>query len=122
MTTDATRRPRSVTPAVVLLVLGTFVAATVAADPRGRPILVPHFAICLWFAIRAGRGRRTARIAVTCLTVLLLVLAAPFALDGPLYGGGTLLLAAALAVPGLVLLYLPAADAYVRARTEEAGT
>ncbi|AQS66784.1 hypothetical protein [Streptomyces pactum] len=122
MTTDATRRPRSVTTAVVLLILGTFIAGMAATGPQGHPTTVLPVALCFWFAVRAGRGRRIARITVTCLTVVVLVLSAPYAFDDPLYGGATLLLGAALAVPGLALLYLPAAERYVRARTEEAGT
>ncbi|MCF2434973.1 hypothetical protein LV779_11235 [Streptomyces thinghirensis] len=31
---------------------------------------------CVWFAVRAGRGRRTARTTAACLTVLILLLAA----------------------------------------------
>jgi 4-amino-4-deoxy-L-arabinose transferase-like glycosyltransferase len=123
MTTDATRRPRSVTLAVVLLILGTFVAASTAADVDEAPQFVALLSVlCLWFAVRAGRGRRIARRTVTCLTALLLLFVSQFAFDDPLYGGATLLFGALLAVPGLVLLYLPAAEAYVRARGEEAGT
>ncbi|NEB11424.1 hypothetical protein G3I32_21705 [Streptomyces coelicoflavus] len=118
MTTDATRRPRSVTLAVVLLMLGALVAATTATGPQGPATLVLLLlAVCFWFAVRAGRGRRTARTAASGLTAALLVVAAPFALDDPLYGGTTLLVAALLAVPGVVLLYRPAAEAYVRARS-----
>ncbi len=73
-------------------------------------------AVCFWFTVRAALGRRRARTAVSCLTAVILVIAAPFALDDPLYGGTTLLLAALLAVPGVVLLYRPPAEAYVRAR------
>ncbi|MFA3876269.1 hypothetical protein ABS735_21700 [Streptomyces sp. MMCC 100] len=120
MTTEAIRRPWSVTLAVVLVMLGTLVAATTAAGPQGAAVLVLLLvAVCFWFAVRAGRGRRTARTAVSCLTAAILVVAAPFALDDPLYGGTTLLFAALLAVPGVVLLYLPAAEAYVRARSGE---
>ncbi|MEU4981532.1 hypothetical protein [Streptomyces sp. NPDC021969] len=116
----ATRRPWTVTLAVVLVMLGTLVAATTATGPQGAATLVLLLlAVCFWFAIRAGRGRRTARTAVSALTAAILVVAAPFALDDPLYGGITLLLAALLAVPGVVLLYLPAAEAYVRARSGE---
>ncbi|AXL91737.1 hypothetical protein C4J65_28165 [Streptomyces sp. CB09001] len=116
----ATRRPWTVTLAVVLVMLGTLVAATTAAGPQGAATLVLLLlAVCFWFAIRAGRGRRTARTAVSGLTAAILVVAAPFALDDPLYGGTTLLLAALLAVPGVVLLYLPAGEAYVRARSGE---
>ncbi|MEU5750749.1 MULTISPECIES: hypothetical protein [unclassified Streptomyces] len=123
MTADATRRPRSVTLAVVLLILGTFVAGSTAVDPDEAPSLAVLLgAACLWFAVRAGRGRRIARTTVTCLTALMLALVTPFALDDELYGGATLLFAALLAVPGVVLLYRPAADAYVRARSGEAGT
>ncbi|KAF2776585.1 hypothetical protein [Streptomyces sp. OM5714] len=118
MTTDATRRPWSVTLAVVLVMLGTLVAATTAAGPQGAATLVLLLvAVCFWFAVRAGRGRRTDRTAVSCLTAAILVVAAPFALDDPLYGGTTLLFAALLAVSGVVLLYRPAAEAYVRARS-----
>ncbi|WP_328563464.1 hypothetical protein [Streptomyces coelicoflavus] len=118
MTTDATRRPWSVTLAVVLVMLGTLVAATTAAGPQGAATLVLLLvAVCFWFAVRAGRGRRTGRTAVSCLTAAILVVAAPFALEDPLYGGTTLLFAALLAVPGVVLLYLPAAEAFVRARS-----
>ncbi|MEU9635717.1 hypothetical protein AB0D80_15300 [Streptomyces tendae] len=114
----ATRRPWTVTLAVVLVMLGTLVAATTAAGPQGAATLVLLLvAVCFWFAVRAGRGRRGARTAVTGLTAAILVVAAPFALDDPLYGGTTLLLAALLAVAGVVLLYLPAAEAYVRARS-----
>ncbi|MFG2320710.1 hypothetical protein [Streptomyces tendae] len=119
MTADtATRRPWTVTLAVVLVMLGTLVAATTAAGPQGAATLVLLLlAVCFWFAVRAGRGRRGARTAVSGLTAAILVVAAPFALDDPLYGGTTLLLAALLAVPGVVLLYRPAAEAYVRARS-----
>ncbi|BET46788.1 MULTISPECIES: hypothetical protein [Streptomyces] len=118
----ATRRPWTVTLAVVLVMLGTLVAATTAAGPQGAATLVLLLvAVCFWFAVRAGRGRRGARTAVTGLTAAVLVVAAPFALDDPLYGGTTLLLAALLAVPGVVLLYLPAAEAYVRARSGDGG-
>ncbi|MEU8728201.1 hypothetical protein [Streptomyces tendae] len=114
----ATRRPWTVTLAVVLVMLGTLVAATTAAGPQGAATLVLLLlAVCFWFAVRAGRGRRGARTAVSGLTAAILVVAAPFALDDPLYGGTTLLLAALLAVPGVVLLYRPAAEAYVRARS-----
>ncbi|MET8665318.1 hypothetical protein [Streptomyces tendae] len=114
----ATRRPWTVTLAVVLVMLGTLVAATTAAGPQGAATLVLLLvAVCFWFAVRAGRGRRGARTAVTGLTAAILVVAAPFALDDPLYGGTTLLLAALLAVAGVVLLYLPTAEAYVRARS-----
>ncbi|MBU6534317.1 hypothetical protein [Streptomyces mayonensis] len=120
MIVEGSRRPRSVTPAVVLVMLGTLVAATTAAGPQQAATLVLLLvAVCFWFAVRAGRGRRGARTAVTCLTAGILVLCAPFALDDPLYGGATLLLAAVLAVPGVVLLYLPDADAYLRARSGE---
>ncbi|WP_217164123.1 hypothetical protein [Streptomyces sp. AC512_CC834] len=120
MIADTTRRPRSVTLAVVLVMLGTLVAATTAAGPQGAATLVLLLvAVCFWFAVRAGRGRRGARTAVTGLTAAILVIAAPFALDDPLYGGSTLLFAALLAVPGVILLHLPAADAYVRARSGE---
>ncbi|MGW8062503.1 hypothetical protein ACVV2G_09550 [Streptomyces ziwulingensis] len=124
MTADTTRRPRSVTLAVVLSVLGTWTAASTAVEPDEAPAFVLLlFAACLWFAVRAGRGRRVARTTVACLTALMLVFVSPFALDDPPYGGATLLLAVLLAVPGVVLLYLPAADAYVRARSgERAGT
>ncbi|MFG3332608.1 hypothetical protein ACWEWD_16160 [Streptomyces tendae] len=118
----ATRRPWTVTLAVVLVMLGTLVAATTAAGPQGAATLVLLLvAVCFWFAVRAGRGRRGARTAVTGLTAAILVVAAPFALDDPLYGGTTLLLAALLAVAGVVLLYLPAAEAYVRARSGDGG-
>ncbi|WP_399943932.1 hypothetical protein ACGH52_30540 [Streptomyces sp. BBFR25] len=118
MTTEATRRPRSVTLAVVLVMLGSLVAATTAAGPQEAAALVLLLlAVCFWFAVRAGLGRRRARTAVSCLTAVILVVAAPFALDDPLYGGTTLLLAALLAVPGVVLLYRPPAEAYVRARS-----
>ncbi|MFF0682822.1 hypothetical protein ACFYVW_30135 [Streptomyces tendae] len=118
----ATRRPWTVTLAVVLVMLGTLVAATTAAGPQGAATLVLLLvAVCFWFAVRAGRGRRGARTAVTGLTVAILVVAAPFALDDPLYGGTTLLLAALLAVAGVILLYLPAAEAYVRARSGDSG-
>ncbi|MFD5055423.1 hypothetical protein [Streptomyces tendae] len=118
----ATRRPWTVTLAVVLVMLGTLVAATTAAGPQGAATLVLLLvAVCFWFAVRAGRGRRGARTAVTGLTAAILVVAAPFALDDPLYGGTTLLLAALLAVAGVVLLYLPAAEAYVRARSGASG-
>ncbi|MCV2464788.1 hypothetical protein OEB94_36585 [Streptomyces sp. ICN988] len=118
MTTEATRRPRSVTLAVVLVMLGTLVAATTASGPQGAATLVLLLlAVCFWFAVRAGRGRRTARTATSGLTAVLFVVATPFALDDPLYGGTTLLLAALLAVPGVFLLYRPAAEAYVRARS-----
>ncbi|OWA11961.1 hypothetical protein B9W62_07920 [Streptomyces sp. CS113] len=114
----ATRRPWTVTLAVVLVMLGTLVAATTATGPQGAATLVLLLlAVCFWFAVRAGRGRRGARTAVSGLTAAILVVAAPFALDDPLYGGTTLLLAALLAVPGVVLLYRPAAEAYVRARS-----
>ncbi|MFL9654966.1 hypothetical protein ACJ7VE_14760 [Streptomyces sp. PB17] len=114
----ATRRPWTVTLAVVLVMLGTLVAATTAAGPQGAATLVLLLlAVCFWFAVRAGRGRRGARTAVSGLTAAILVVAAPFALDDPLYGGTTLLLAALLAVPGVILLYRPAAEAYVRARS-----
>ncbi|WP_399891358.1 hypothetical protein ACGH7X_31265 [Streptomyces sp. BBFR51] len=122
MIADASRRPRSVTLAVVLVMLGTLVAATTAAGPQGAATLVLLLlAACFWCAVRAGRGRRGARTAVSCLTAAILVLGATFAFDDPLYGGSTLLLAALLAVPGVVLLYLPAAEAYVRARSGESG-
>ncbi|MFG3131060.1 hypothetical protein [Streptomyces tendae] len=118
----ATRRPWTVTLAVVLVMLGTLVAATTAAGPQGAATLVLLLvAVCFWCAVRAGRGRRGARTAVTGLTAAILVVAAPFALDDPLYGGTTLLLAALLAVAGVVLLYLPAAEAYVRARSGDGG-
>ncbi|MFG3246557.1 hypothetical protein [Streptomyces sp. NPDC048187] len=122
MTTEATRRPWSVTSAVVLVTLGTLVAATTAAGPgqAAAPVLL-LVAACFWCAVRAGRGRRGARTAVSCLTAAILCVAAPFALDDPLYGGTTLLLAALLAVPGVVLLYLPAAEAYVRDRSGPSG-
>jgi hypothetical protein len=122
MTIDATRRPRSVTPAVVLLILGTFVAATTAASPDEAPqLVILLWAVCSWFAVRAGRGRRVARTTATVLTALTFALASGFAFEDPLYGATTLLLGALLAVPGLVLLYRPAAEAYVRARSEEPG-
>ncbi|MET7326240.1 hypothetical protein [Streptomyces sp. NPDC005549] len=122
MTTEATRRPWSVTLAVVLVMLGTLVAATTAAGPgEAAALVLLLLAVCFWFAVRAGRGRRGARTAVSCLTAVILVVAAPFALDDPLYGGTTLLLAALLAVPGVVLLYLPAAEAYVRVRSGDSG-
>ncbi|MFF9045008.1 hypothetical protein [Streptomyces parvulus] len=117
MAAEATRRPRSVTLAVVLVMLGTFVAATTATGPREAAALVLLLvAACFWFAVRAGRGRRGARTTVTCLTGAVLVLSAVFAFEDELYGGATLLLGAALAVPGVVLLYRPAAEEYVRAR------
>ncbi|MFE9702161.1 hypothetical protein [Streptomyces sp. NPDC005930] len=122
MTTEATRRPWSVTVAVVLVTLGTLVAATTAAGPQEAAALVLLLvAVCFWCAVRAGRGRRGARTAVSCLTAVILAVAAPFALDDPLYGGTTLLLAALLAVLGVVLLYLPAAEAYVRVRSGPSG-
>ncbi|MFJ8806053.1 hypothetical protein [Streptomyces sp. NPDC102490] len=122
MTPEATRRPWSVTLAVVLVMLGTLVAATTAAGPgEAAALVLLLLAVCFWFAVRAGRGRRGARTAVSCLTAVILVVAAPFALDDPLYGGATLLLAALLAVPGVVLLYRPAAEAYVRVRSGERG-
>ncbi|MFJ9673917.1 hypothetical protein ACIRP5_24375 [Streptomyces sp. NPDC101221] len=120
MTTEATRRPRSVTLAVVLVMLGALTAATTATGPQGPATLVLLLlAVCFWFAVRAGRGRRTARTATSGLTAVLFVVATPFAFDDPLYGGTTLFLAALLAVPGVVLLYRPAAEAYVRARSGE---
>lgn len=118
----ATRRPWTVTLAVVLVMLGTLVAATTATGPQGAATLVLLLlAVCFWFAVRAGRGRRGARTAVSGLTAAILVVAAPFALDDPLYGGTTLLVAALLAVPGVVLLYRPAAEAFVRARSGDSG-
>ncbi|CAL9632849.1 MULTISPECIES: hypothetical protein [unclassified Streptomyces] len=120
MTTEATRRPRSVTLAVVLVMLGNLVAATTATGPQQAAVLVLLLlAASFWCAVRAGRGRRGARTAVSALTAVILVVAAPFALDDALYGGTTLLLAAVLAVPGVVLLYRPAAEAYVRVRSGE---
>ncbi|MFC9910183.1 hypothetical protein [Streptomyces sp. NPDC127197] len=119
MSTDDARRPGSVTLAVILLILGTFVAAVAASsDPGVQNLTAGLVLACFWFGIRAGRGRRTARTTVTCLTVVMLVFATPFALADPLYGGVTLLLAAALAVPGVALLYTPRAEAYVRARMD----
>ncbi|GAA3982438.1 hypothetical protein GCM10022384_34190 [Streptomyces marokkonensis] len=116
-----TRRPAGVTLAVTLLALGTLTAvvAATASSQAQTPAQTPMTALwlaCVWFAVRAGRGRRTARTTASCLTVLTLLLAVPFALVDPLYGGSTLLVAAALAVPGLFLLYAPAAEAYVRTR------
>ncbi|MFD4261128.1 hypothetical protein ACFWR9_26760 [Streptomyces sp. NPDC058534] len=123
MTAEATRRPRSVTLAVVLVMLGTFVAATTAAGPQEAGALVLLLvAVCFWFAVRAGRGRRGARTTVTCLTAVVLALGATFAFEDALYGGTTLLLGALLAVPGVVLLYRPAAEDYVRAREEALRT
>ncbi|MFE0913900.1 hypothetical protein [Streptomyces sp. NPDC058812] len=126
MTPATTRRPAGVTLAVVLLALGTLTAVAAAtADPQAqaqaRTLMTALWLACVWFAVRAGRGRRTARTTAACLTVLILLLAAPFALVDPLYGGLTLLMAAVLAVPGLFLLYAPAAEAYVRARQGEEG-
>ncbi|PZT70720.1 hypothetical protein DN402_06755 [Streptomyces sp. SW4] len=118
-TADPARRPRSVTVAVVLIVLGAPTAATTAAGPgQAGQLMVLLVVACLWCAVRAGRGRRTARTAVVCLLAAVFVLAAAFAFDDPLYGGATLLLALALAGPGAALLYRPAARAYVRARSE----
>ncbi|GAA2561676.1 MULTISPECIES: hypothetical protein [Streptomyces] len=120
MTTDDARRPGSVTLAVFLIVLGTLIAAVAAGtDPQmqAQTLMSALWLACVWFAVRAGRGRRTARTTVACLTVLTLLIAVPFALVDPLYGGLTLLVAAVLAVPGLFLLYAPAAEAFVRART-----
>lgn len=123
MTPATTRRPAGVTLAVVLLALGTMTAVGAAtADPQAPPMMAALWLACLWFAVRAGRGRRTARTTAACLTVLILLLAAPFALVDPLYGGLTLLMAAVLAVPGLFLLYAPAAEAYVRARQGDEGS
>ncbi|MFI8443567.1 hypothetical protein ACIGKG_23340 [Streptomyces rochei] len=122
MTTGATRRPRSVTWAVVLVFLGTFTAGTTATEPDEAPRLVALLlVVCCWFAVRAGRGRRVARTTVTALTGLMFAIGSVFAFDDPVYGGATLLLGALLAVTGLVLLYRPAADAYVRDRSEEAA-
>lgn len=54
----ATRRPWTVTLAVVLVMLGTLVAATTAAGPQGAATLVLLLvAVCFWFAVRAGRGQ-----------------------------------------------------------------
>ncbi|MDG9715885.1 hypothetical protein [Streptomyces sp. DH24] len=120
MNPDEARRPRSVTLAVILLILGALMAAVAAmSDPalQAQNLMTVLFLACTWFAVRAGRGRRVARTTVTCLTAVILLVAAPFALADPLYGGSTLLLACALAVPGVVLLYRPGAEAYVRART-----
>ncbi|MEV6957831.1 hypothetical protein AB0M97_01220 [Streptomyces sp. NPDC051207] len=121
MNLDEARRPRSVTLAVILLVLGALTAAVAGmSDPqasRAPTLLTLLVLACSWFAVRAGRGRRVARTTVTCLTAVILLLAAPFALADPLYGGPTLALACAFAVPGVVLLYRPAAERYVRART-----
>ncbi|MCT7356683.1 hypothetical protein N4P33_31735 [Streptomyces sp. 15-116A] len=116
------RRPGSVTLAVVLNALGTFLVLALSGGGPGSPGPAPWmsalYLACLWFAVRAGRGRRTARTPTVCLTVLMLVAAIPLALgDDPLYGGTTLLLGAALAVPGLLLLHTRAAEAHVRART-----
>lgn len=125
MTPATTRRPAGVTLAVVLLALGTLTAVAAAtADPQAqaRTLMTALWLACVWFAVRAGRGRRTARTTAACLTVLILLLAAPFALVDPLYGGLTLLMAAVLAVPGLFLLYAPAAEAYVRARQGDEGS
>lgn len=119
MTAEATRRPPSMTPAVVLVMLGTFIAATTAAGPQEAGALVLLLvAVCFWFAVRAGRGKRGARTAVTCLTAVVFLLGATFAFEDALYGGFTLLLGALLAVPGVVLLYRPAAEEYVSAREE----
>jgi peptidoglycan/LPS O-acetylase OafA/YrhL len=118
---DEARRPRSVTLAVILLILGALMAAVAAMSdpqmPRTPTLMTVLVLACFWFAVRAGRGRRVARTTVTCLTAAILLFAAPFALADPLYGGPTLALACAFAVPGLVLLYGPAAERYVRART-----
>ncbi|MDG9726774.1 MULTISPECIES: hypothetical protein [unclassified Streptomyces] len=119
MTPGIVRRPASVTLAVVLLVLGTLsavVAGTADQHEKGQTLMPALWLACVWFAVRAGRGRRTARTTAACLTVLTLLLAAPFALVDPLYGGLILLVAAVLAVPGLFLLYAPAGEAYVRSR------
>ncbi|MFB6550969.1 hypothetical protein [Streptomyces sp. NPDC056405] len=124
MTPATTRRPASVTLAVVLLALGTLtaaVAATTDQQAQARTLMSALWLACVWFAVRAGRGRRVARTTAACLTVLTLLLAAPFALVDPLYGGLILLVAAVLAVPGLFLLYAPAAEAYVRARQDGEG-
>ncbi|MFB7087025.1 hypothetical protein [Streptomyces sp. NPDC056296] len=125
MTPATTRRPASVTLAVVLLALGTLTAAVAGTtDPQAqtRTLMSALWLACVWFAVRAGRGRRVARTTAACLTVLTLLLAAPFALVDPLYGGLILLVAAVLAVPGLFLLYAPAAEAYVRARQDGEGS
>ncbi|MEU9353479.1 hypothetical protein AB0D65_21410 [Streptomyces griseoloalbus] len=122
MTANDARRPWHVTLAVVLIALGTLTAVVAAgADPQmqAQTLMTALWVACLWFAVRAGRGRRTARVTVTCLTALSLLIAAPFAFADPLYGGVTLLLAAVLAVPGVLLLHTPAAEAFVRARTPE---
>lgn len=116
---DDARRPGSVTLAVILVILGTFVAAVASSSDSGVQNLTAGLVLaCFWFGIRAGRGRRTARTAVTALAAVTLVFATPFALADPLYGGTTLLLGVALAVPGVVLLYTPRAEAYVRARMD----
>ncbi|MCF2131366.1 hypothetical protein L1I79_33825 [Strepomyces sp. STD 3.1] len=123
MTAETTRRPRSVTAAVVLVMLGTLVTTTAATGPGEASVLaLLLMAVSFWFAVRAGRGKRTARTAVTCLTAVVFVLGATFAFEDALYGGFTLLLGAFLAVPGLVLLYRPAAEEYVRARERHLRT
>ncbi|MFB7650463.1 MULTISPECIES: hypothetical protein [unclassified Streptomyces] len=119
MTAEATRRPPSVTLAVVLVMLGTLVTTTAATGPEEAGTLaLLLLAVCFWFAVRAGRGRRTARTTVTVLTGVIFVLGATFAFEDALYGGFTLLLGALLAVPGVVLLYRPAAEDYVSARED----
>ncbi|MGC9497718.1 hypothetical protein [Streptomyces sp. WG7] len=122
MTPGILRRPTSVTLAVVLLVLGTLTAAVAGTTDQhaGQTLMPALWLACVWFAVRAGRGRRIARTTAACLTVLTLLLAAPFALVDPLYGGLILLVAAVLAIPGLFLLYAPAAEAYVRSRQGDA--
>ncbi|MFV0132932.1 hypothetical protein ACLGIH_06775 [Streptomyces sp. HMX87] len=116
---DPARRPRSVTLAVVLIVLGALTAATAAAGPQqAGQLMILLVVACVWFAVRAGRGRRAARTTVTCLLAVIFVFAGTFAFDDPVYGGATLVLALVLAVPGAALLYRPAAEAYVRARGE----
>lgn len=121
--TPGPRRPVSVTTAAVLLIVASVLwLPIVGAVAYSDGLIALLVVLTIVFAVFALRGRPSGRIVVTVTVVLLLFFLLPFAWLGflnqeILYGAEYAVLdivAVVAAVTGVVLLYLPAAGAYLR--------
>ena len=122
----AVPRPGVVTAAVGLLVLAAILWLPIAgSDPGITQAASLLLFLFILFTVRAGRGRRKARITVAVVTPLLVVMMLPYAWLGftdPDYHGGPpysviTIIAIICACTGLTLLFTRRSSAYVRART-----
>ncbi|MFE3589516.1 hypothetical protein ACFXOY_18645 [Streptomyces niveus] len=120
-------RPGAVTAAVGLLVLSAILWATVAGgDPRlARASGLLLFLLVL-FAVRAGLGRRKARITVAVVAPLLLLLMLSYLVQGSTgpdrFGGAASVVVTVVgmgcACAGLALFFTRGSSAYIQARTD----